>query len=135
MSSSVASHSASGPAAGHLRHSGAPSISVVIPTRNEEGNIDPLVERLDGVLASTAAEIIFVDDSDDGTLTAIEGAQALCRHEVRAIHRPPGSRQGGLGGAVVEGMRSARAPWICVMPPDQPPPPQVSAGLAASARQ
>jgi dolichol-phosphate mannosyltransferase len=110
-----------------------PALSVVIPTRNEEGNIEQLVERLDEVLASTAAEILFVDDSDDGTLAAIERARRLCRHEVRAIHRPPGSRSGGLGGAVVEGMRNARAPWICVMDADLQHPPEVIEQLAAKA--
>jgi dolichol-phosphate mannosyltransferase len=112
-----------------------PALSVVIPTRNEEGNIERLVERLDKVLASTAAEILFVDDSDDGTLAAIERARGLSRHEVRAIHRPPGSRNGGLGGAVVEGMRTARAPWICVMDADLQHPPEVIERLAAKARE
>jgi dolichol-phosphate mannosyltransferase len=112
-----------------------PALSVVIPTRNEEGNIERLVERLDEVLASTAAEILFVDDSDDGTLAAIERARGLCRHDVRAIHRPPGSRKGGLGGAVVEGMRNARAPWICVMDADLQHPPEVIGRLAAKARE
>ena len=111
-----------------------PALSVVIPTRNEEGNIEPLVEQLDEVLAGTAAEILFVDDSDDGTLAAIDRARGLCRQEIRAIHRPPGSRNGGLGGAVVEGMRTARAPWICVMDADLQHPPEVIGRLAAKAR-
>jgi dolichol-phosphate mannosyltransferase len=112
-----------------------PALSVVIPTRNEEGNIELLVERLDKVLASTTAEILFVDDSDDDTLAAVERARGLCRHEIRAIHRAPGDRKGGLGGAVVEGMRNARAPWICVMDADLQHPPEVIERLAAKARE
>ena len=139
MSAPVVLPSVPGVRAGLPGDAGAPAtgpaLSVVIPTRNEEGNIEQLVERLDEVLASTAAEILFVDDSDDGTLAAVEHARGLCRHEVRAIHRPPGSRRGGLGGAVVEGMRSARAPWICVMDADLQHPPEVIHLLAAKARE
>src|SRR5215217_7226897 len=44
-----------------------PQLTVIIPTRNEAGNVEPLLERLSAVLAGTAAEILFVDDSDDDT--------------------------------------------------------------------
>ena len=130
-------HSVLGACAGLLGGPGTPTtgpaLSVVIPTRNEEGNIERLVERLDAVLASTSAEILFVDDSDDGTLAAVERARGLCRHEVRAIHRPRGSRHGGLGGAVVEGIRAACAPWICVMDADLQHPPEAIERLAGKA--
>ncbi|HEY6776752.1 MAG TPA: glycosyltransferase family 2 protein [Thermoleophilaceae bacterium] len=138
MSARVVLSSVPGVGAGLIGDAGAPAtgpaLSVVIPTRNEEGNIERLVERLGEVLASTPAEILFVDDSDDGTLAAIDRARSQSRLEVRAIHRPPGSRKGGLGGAVVEGMRTARAPWICVMDADLQHPPEVIARLAAKAR-
>jgi len=138
MSAPVVLPSVPGVGAGLHGDAGAPAtrpaLSVVIPTRNEEENIERLVERLDEVLAGTAAEIVFVDDSDDGTLPAVERARGLCRLDVRAIHRPPGSQNGGLGGAVVEGMRSARAPWICVMDADLQHPPEVIGRLAAKAR-
>ena len=42
-------------------------VSVIIPTRNESGNIEELVSRLECVLGDTAAELLFVDDSDDDT--------------------------------------------------------------------
>jgi dolichol-phosphate mannosyltransferase len=44
---------------------------------------------------------------------------------VYLIHRHPGERQGGLGGAVVAGMRYARAPFVCVMDADLQHPPEV----------
>jgi dolichol-phosphate mannosyltransferase len=138
MSSSAATPSIPGPGADPIGDRAAtadPALSVVIPTKNEEGNIEQLVERLDAVLASTAAEILFVDDSDDGTLEAVERSRGLTRHELRAIHRPPNSRNGGLGGAVVEGMRQARAPWICVMDADLQHPPEIIERLAAKARE
>jgi dolichol-phosphate mannosyltransferase len=117
------------------RATAAPALSLVIPTRDEEGNVERLVERLDTVLVGTSAEILFVDDSDDGTLAAVERARISSRHVIRAIHRPRGCRVGGLGGAVVEGLRNARAPWVCVMDADLQHPPEVVEQLAAKARK
>ena len=43
-------------------------LSVVVPTKNEIGNIEPLLERLGVALAGIEWEAIFVDDSStDGT--------------------------------------------------------------------
>jgi dolichol-phosphate mannosyltransferase len=43
-------------------------LSVVIPTLNEAGNLEPLLERLGIALAGIEWEAIFVDDgSTDGT--------------------------------------------------------------------
>ena len=93
----------------------APRLSVVIPTRNEKANIEPLLERLERVLSGTDCEVLFVDDSDDGTPEVVERAAARSPLEVRLIHRSPADRQGGLGGAVVAGMalrwRPGSASW------------------------
>ena len=42
-------------------------VSIVVPTRNEAGNVGVLVERLTAAMPANSFEIIFVDDSDDGT--------------------------------------------------------------------
>ena len=44
-----------------------PTVTVVIPTRNEAGNVDALVAALTDALDGVRAEVIFVDDSDDET--------------------------------------------------------------------
>jgi cellulose synthase/poly-beta-1,6-N-acetylglucosamine synthase-like glycosyltransferase len=44
-----------------------PDVTIVVPTRNESGNVAELVRRLDSALGSIHAEILFVDDSDDDT--------------------------------------------------------------------
>jgi cellulose synthase/poly-beta-1,6-N-acetylglucosamine synthase-like glycosyltransferase len=49
------------------RKARAATASVIVPTRNESDNVRPLVALLDGVLAQHDIEVIFVDDSDDGT--------------------------------------------------------------------
>jgi dolichol-phosphate mannosyltransferase len=90
-------------------------LSVVIPTLNEAGNIEPLLERLGIALAGVEWEAIFVDDgSKDGTpelLTRI--AQADRR--VRMIRRI-GRR--GLSSAVVEGALASTTPVIAVIDAD-----------------
>src|SRR6218665_3981101 len=51
-----------------------PSISCIIPCRNEAGNLDPLLTRLTDVLCACTRhwEIIIIDDgSTDATLTTL----------------------------------------------------------------
>ncbi|HZO60197.1 MAG TPA: glycosyltransferase [Solirubrobacterales bacterium] len=110
-------------AAGRSMNGATPAVSVIVPTRAEAGNVGPLVARLDRVLSDLPLEVIFVDDSDDDTPDAIRAIEST--RAVYLIHRPPGERQGGLGGAVVAGMRHARAPFVCVMDADLQHPPEV----------
>ena len=37
-------------------------ISIVVPTFNEKGNINPLLDRIDAALSGIDYEVIFVDD-------------------------------------------------------------------------
>ena len=83
----------------------------------------PLVARLERVLPDLPVEIIFVDDSDDDTPDAIRAIDSS--RAVYLIHRRPEERGGGLGGAVVAGMRAARAPFVCVMDADLQHPPEL----------
>jgi glycosyltransferase involved in cell wall biosynthesis len=111
-----------------------PSVTVVVPTRNEAGNVEVLAERLEQVLPSDA-EILFVDDSNDDTPAAIERARRRLDIPVRLIHRPPEERQGGLSGAVVAGIDDSRATWICVMDADLQHPPELLPELLARAER
>lgn len=117
----------------HVRHgieqgSLAPEISLVIPTRNEADNVATLLERIRSALKGRSIEILFVDDSDDDTPAAIERA-ARPGEQIVVVHRAQDERTGGLGGAVVEGMRRSRAAWVCVMDGDLQHPPDVVADL------
>jgi len=103
-----------------------PLLSIVVPTKNERDNVGALVERLERVLPAVSMEIVFVDASDDGTAEAIERIGARSKREVVLIHQ---RRGGGLGAAVVEGLRAARAPWVCVMDADLQHPPELVAQL------
>ncbi len=93
----------------------APELSIVVPTRNENGNVPLLVLQLSRALGSLRWEVIFVDDdSSDGTAAT---ARSLARRDprVRCLRRI-GRR--GLSGAVIEGMLAASAPAIAVMDAD-----------------
>ena len=111
-------------------------LSIIVPTRNEAGNIAPLVAQLSAATAAIPTELVFVDDSDDETEAAIEAARATTPLDIVLLHRPQGQRDGGLGGAVLAGLRSARGTHVCVMDGDlQHPPalvPQMLARLQSS---
>jgi dolichol-phosphate mannosyltransferase len=107
----------------------------VVPTRNEARNVGVLLDRLCAVLEQDHAEIIFADDSDDGTTRVVASLAASCPVPVRMLHRAPGDRKGGLSGAVLAGARHADGDWILVMDADLQHPPETAAVLASTARR
>jgi hypothetical protein len=112
-------------------------LSVLVPTRNEAGNVAPLVERLLGALQGVTFEILFVDDSDDSTPAEVEALARTNGHHtgrVSLLHRATGDREGGLGGAVVVGLRRAVGEWVCVIDGDLQHPPELVPELLAEAR-
>jgi dolichol-phosphate mannosyltransferase len=117
----------------HAGGSGTPRLSVVVPTRNERDSVEPLLARLGPAIAAQGAELIFVDDSDDGTPDVLASQAEGCPVPVRLLHRPPGSRKGGLGGAVIAGAQLARGDWVLVMDADLQHPPETAAILASTA--
>ncbi|WP_365304110.1 glycosyltransferase [uncultured Thiodictyon sp.] len=98
--------------------SSSPELTVVVPTFNACGEIEPLVERLAAVLDGIAWEVIVVDDdSPDGTAAAV---RLLARDDprVRVVQRI-GRR--GLASACVEGMLASAAPYLAVLETDLAP--------------
>ncbi len=135
LSESVQSGAVTGPRPVNIpaEPSGYPQVTVLIPTRDEEDNVGPLLAALERALAGVRAEILIVDDSDDATISAVERAASNCAVEVLLLARPPELRRGGLSGAVVAGARHARGDWVLVMDADLQHPPEAAAGLAAAA--
>jgi dolichol-phosphate mannosyltransferase len=111
----------------------APNLTVILPTRNEKHSIELLLARLGPAVAPLGAELIFVDDSDDETPDVLAEQARTCPVPVRLLHRPPGSRKGGLGSAVIAGARHARGDWVLVMDADLQHPPETAAVLASTA--
>src|SRR5690349_7279350 len=100
-------------------------LSMVIPTRNEAGNIEPLLMRIHQALKGISAEVVFVDDSTDGTPDVIRKLQEWFPLPIKLIHRPQEARQNGLGGAVVEGFKATQGTWMGVMDADLQHPPEM----------
>jgi glycosyltransferase involved in cell wall biosynthesis len=101
------------------------TLTIVLPTRNESGNVEPLLRRIDAILPDVDVDVIFVDDSDDDTPETVERVGASSKRTVRLIHRPKEERGDGLGGAVVEGFKKSSAEWLLVMDADLQHPPEL----------
>lgn len=109
-------------------------LSVVVPTRNEADNIEPLLARIEAALRGVSYEVIVVDDSDDGTPCVVE-RYSHDGYPVRLIHREGPDRAGGLSSAVVAGFRAARGEYIGCLDADlQHPPEKIQDLVAALAR-
>jgi dolichol-phosphate mannosyltransferase len=108
------------------------AVSLIVPTRNEAGNISELLVRLDRLPAGVLGEVVFVDDSDDDTPATIAYLGPGVDFPVDVVHREPGHRDGGLSGAVLEGFRRAKCEWMAVMDADLQHPPEVLADLFAT---
>lgn len=95
---------------------GQPRLSIVVPVRNEEGNIAPLVGDIERACSDIGAfELIYVDDgSSDGTAAALAGL-ALTRPWLRVVRHAQSS---GQSAAVRSGVRAARAPIVATLDGD-----------------
>ncbi|MFD9074887.1 glycosyltransferase [Streptomyces lasiicapitis] len=134
----VAPGGAPGAAPGGAPDDAGPSarttVTVIIPTFNEAGNVEELLTRLAAALpAHLDCAALFVDDSTDDTPAAIERAALTCPFPVNVIHREVAT--GGLSGAVVEGLKAAASEWIVVMDADLQHPPSLMPELVETGRR
>ena len=93
-----------------------PRLSIVVPVRNEAGNIAGLVAEIEAACAKLAPfEVIYVDDgSTDATPAALEAARQG-RPWLRVL-RHAGS--GGQSAAVRSGVTAARGPLVATLDGD-----------------
>ncbi len=95
-----------------------PSLSVIIPARNERGNVENALKRMPDL--GTDVEVLFVEGhSSDGTWDEIQRVAARHPH-VRAL------RQSGVGknDAVRLGFREARGELLAILDADLTMPPE-----------
>ncbi|MCF3132597.1 glycosyltransferase [Streptomyces olivochromogenes] len=107
------------------------AVTIVVPTFNESANIRQLLHQItESVPARLPCEVVFVDDSTDDTPEVIRQAAQDCPFPVTVLHRE--EAVGGLGGAVVEGLKAATSQWIVVMDGDCQHPPSLVPELVAT---
>jgi len=88
----------------------APAVTVVVPVRNEAGNVAPLIAEIAAALAGRAFEIVYVNDgSTDATETELT-ALMRTRPYLRQVRHAASC---GQSAAVRSGVAAARAP-VCV---------------------
>ncbi len=92
-----------------------PDISVVVPVRNEAGNIAPLVAEIAAALAGRDFEVVYVNDgSSDGTEAELRRLSA--QHPfLRQIKH---ARSCGQSAAVTTGVRAARGAIVATLDGD-----------------
>ena len=112
------------------------SLTLVVPTRNESGNVERLVREIRAALSGIDYRIVFVDDSTDETPEII---RSLGEEDgkVVLIHREGAERSGGLSTAVTTGLDSvsAASEYTCVMDADLQHPPQKVREMLEEARE
>jgi dolichol-phosphate mannosyltransferase len=93
-----------------------PAVSIVVPVKNEAGNIEPLVAEIAAALASEARfEIVYVDDgSTDATPRELRAAMAS-RPWLRAIRHAASC---GQSAAIRTGVIHAHAPVVVTLDGD-----------------
>ena len=97
-----------------------PLVSVIVPARNEAGNIDEILQRVPEMGAGT--ELIFVEGgSDDDTYQAIEAAIGNhSRRDAKLLHQPGK----GKGDAVRAGFSTAKGEFLMILDADLTVPPE-----------
>jgi dolichol-phosphate mannosyltransferase len=112
-----------------------PLLTILVPTRNEAQNVEPLLKRLSASV-ELGSVVLFVDDSEDETPLVIHAARerGFGSLDIGLLHRSVGQRSGGLGGAVLAGLEQTSTPWVCVMDGDLQHPPEVVPRLLNAAR-
>lgn len=93
-----------------------PRLSILIPVKDEAGNIEPLLREIDAACAEIAPfEVIYIDDgSRDATAGEVAAARDARPH-VRVLTLARGC---GKSTATLAGVRAARAPIIATMDGD-----------------
>jgi len=97
------------------------SVSVIVPCRNERGNVEDAIRRIPQMGRET--EIIFVDgNSTDGTVEEIERQiKKHPEHRIRLIRQGDGV---GKGDAVRKGFAAARGDVLVIQDADLTAPPE-----------
>jgi len=105
-----------------------PRVSVIVPTLNEEKNIDALLTKIiEAFRAEPYGIEIIIADGGSTDATEVKANDWITRAPLRFIHARSGR---GLAGDVLVAARQARADVVIVMDADLSHPPEVAPLLA-----
>ena len=91
-------------------------LSIVIPVRNEAGNIAPLVGEIAAALDGKADyEIVYVDDGSTDTTAAEIARLQGSNPRLRLVSH---AKSCGQSAAVRTGVKATRAPWVATLDGD-----------------
>jgi glycosyltransferase involved in cell wall biosynthesis len=93
------------------------SLSVVVPVKDEAGNVGPLAREIAAALTGEGAEIIFVDDGSTDTTAAELTALKAELPNLRVIRH---GRNSGQSRAIRTGVRAARGDIVATLDGDGP---------------
>lgn len=92
-----------------------PAVSVIVPVRNEAGNIAPLVEEIAAALSGRRFEVVYVNDgSTDGTAAELDALKARYPWLRQVRH----AQSCGQSAALRTGVRAARGDVIVTLDGD-----------------
>jgi dolichol-phosphate mannosyltransferase len=92
-----------------------PAVTVVIPVKNEAGNIAPLVAEIEHALAGTPFEVVYVNDGSTDDTEAELASLRLSRPWLRQVKH---AESCGQSAAVRTGVAHARAPLVVTLDGD-----------------
>lgn len=94
----------------------SPDVSIVVPVRNEEGNVSPLIAEIAAALDGRwNYEIVYVNDGSTDATAARLGAEMSARKNLRQIRHETSS---GQSAAVRTGVRAARGGIVATLDGD-----------------
>jgi len=93
----------------------SPAVSVVVPVRNEAGNIAPLIGEIAAALEGVDFEVVYVNDGSTDATAAELGKLKLVYPWLRQIRH---AESCGQSAAVRSGVIAARAPIIVTLDGD-----------------
>jgi dolichol-phosphate mannosyltransferase len=88
------------------------AVSFVIPCRNEEMNVRPLVERILALYGPYVHEIITVNDGSTDRTGPLMDQLAALDSRIRPLHRQPPH---GVGHAITAGLRASTGRFVLTM--------------------
>lgn len=113
-----------------------PSISIIVPCYNEEGNLKGTIEAVKGALASvkrfSAHEILVYNDCSTDSTGALADEIAKKEKGVKVIHNP---KNMGFGFNFTDGVRRATKDYIIMVPGDNEIPAEAIERVMALAGQ